>query len=523
MNNHPLPSQSQVVTYLRDSGHEDQELSVEQQERAIRAWCEENGLLLTRIFIDAAAPGSSTIGRDAFQEMIAHFHHPDCREAGIILWKYNRFARDIDDAQYYKADLRRRGFVIHSMNDSVPTGLDGRLFESAIDWMNARYLEDLRADTKRGLHHIMDQHRAIGGTPPRGFKREPVTIGSRRDGRPHIVHRWAPDPQLIETVRLAFSMRAAGRSYREIQQATGLYKNKNCWPTFFRNRIYIGEMAFGGRLIEDYCEPIVDRATWNAVQAYNQVNWRNDMQETHNHPRRANSRFLLSGLAVCKECGSPLNGDTATAKGKYRYDYYTCSNRNRRGECQAGKIPRMALEKSVLDSLVNYILEPQHVQELTVEVLDNAEAAAQGAERQRAELAKQLSAIRRKIGNLVDVIAEKGKPARALVERVDKLEREETRLKADLERLKPSNPRMRSAEEIQELAETIRVLDPTEDSDQLRVILSGMIDRVDVKRDGQKVSGVIWYYSPVVAIDLCPRRDAIHSHNFSFQLTLQPA
>jgi DNA invertase Pin-like site-specific DNA recombinase len=63
-----------VVAYLRDSGHEDQELSVEQQEAAIRAWCDDQQLILTRLFIDAAAPGSSTGGRGQFLEMISYFH-----------------------------------------------------------------------------------------------------------------------------------------------------------------------------------------------------------------------------------------------------------------------------------------------------------------------------------------------------------------------------------------------------------------------------------------------------------------
>ena len=64
----------------------------------------------------------------------------------MILWRYSRFSRDIDDAQLYKADLRRRGYTIHSMKDIVPDGIDGRFFESAIDWMNARFLEDMSED-----------------------------------------------------------------------------------------------------------------------------------------------------------------------------------------------------------------------------------------------------------------------------------------------------------------------------------------------------------------------------------------
>jgi site-specific DNA recombinase len=96
----PFSSGAHVVAYLRDSGHEDQEASVDQQEAQIREFCLANGLILTTIYADAAAPGSSTIGRDRFLEMIHHFRSPDCKDSGVIVWKFNRFARDIDDAQF---------------------------------------------------------------------------------------------------------------------------------------------------------------------------------------------------------------------------------------------------------------------------------------------------------------------------------------------------------------------------------------------------------------------------------------
>ncbi|MEW6650476.1 MAG: recombinase family protein, partial [Chloroflexota bacterium] len=409
--NIPFESGARVAAYLRDSGHEEQELSVEQQEAALRAWCKTHDLRLAQVFIDAAAPGSTTVGRDAFREMIAHFHASDCREEGIILWKYNRFARDIDDAQFYRADLRRRGYIIHSLNDSVPAGLDGRFFEAAIDWMNARYLDDLSVDVKRGLHHIMQMHGALGGTPPRGFKRQAVEIGVHRDGRPRIVSRWAVDADLVERVRLAFEMRAAGASLRQIQRETQLYENINGWSGFFRNRLYIGEMVFGGRVYPDYCEPIVSREIWEAVQKRNRRKLSQtmdaDMRKTH--PRRSASRYMLSGLLVCGECGAPMNAALSTVhkqKRSYRYSYYGCSRAGRTKKCNAGRIPRLLIEKAVLDNLADYILEPRHVQLLMDELNHDQNTNQQILSQQRKKVLRQITAVRRKIDNLVDALAD---------------------------------------------------------------------------------------------------------------------
>ena len=104
-----FPPKSRLAAYLRDSGGADQDLSTEQQDTHIRKWCLEHGYVLSEVFRDSARSGSSTVGRDAFDRMITHFRSPDCTEAGIIVWKYDRISRDFDDSAFFKADIRRRG------------------------------------------------------------------------------------------------------------------------------------------------------------------------------------------------------------------------------------------------------------------------------------------------------------------------------------------------------------------------------------------------------------------------------
>lgn len=209
----PFAPGSSVTAYLRDSGGDDQDLSIDQQEAAVRAWCADNGLILAQIFRDEHISGSSTDNRPGFDALMRHFRSKDpIPEVGLIIWKFSRFARNLNDAQFYKADLRRRGFTIHSMQDNIPTGLDGHFFEAAIDWMNARFLKDLSEDVRRGLHHNVKQFGAVPGVPPRGFKRELITVGARLDGRPHQVSRWVPDPEWWQRCRTAWELRAGGAS-----------------------------------------------------------------------------------------------------------------------------------------------------------------------------------------------------------------------------------------------------------------------------------------------------------------------
>ena len=110
---------------------------------------------------------------------------------------------------------------------------------------------------------------ALSRIPPRGFKREIFEIGKRRDDRPHKVARWVPDPESWETAKLAWEMRSAGASYREINNVTHLYILVSGYRAFFENRLYLGEMVFADKVIKDYVPAMIDQRTWNLAQGYN--------------------------------------------------------------------------------------------------------------------------------------------------------------------------------------------------------------------------------------------------------------
>ena len=57
------------------------------------------------------------------------------------------------------------------------------------------------------------------GIPPRGYMAVKVVIGEKRDGVLRIVSKWEPDQILSEYVKIAWQMRAQGKSYREITDA----------------------------------------------------------------------------------------------------------------------------------------------------------------------------------------------------------------------------------------------------------------------------------------------------------------
>lgn len=499
----PFPPGSSIAAYLRDSGGDEQDLSVSQQREQVTSWCAENRLFLTHVFQDIAQPGSSIVGRVGFQQMIHHFHQPDIHERGVILWKFSRFSRDIDDAQYYRADLRRRGYIIHSLNDNIPDSTDGRIYEALIDWMNNKFLEDLSTDVKRGLRHMVTQYGAMPGVPPRGFMRQQVAMGSRRDGSPHTACRWVPDSTLVPVIQQAWHMRAAGFSIRQIHEATRLFTSRNSYPTFFRNRLYLGELVYGDLTIPDYCEPLISLGEWDAVQALNRENSveNSPMRRTGtSHPRRARSSYLLSGILFCALCGAPMSGKTVTFQGKKKMTYYECTRAHRRMDCEARRVPARVIDDLVMQSLRAYVLDPENISAHDREEARASAGTVDQVAQQRQQATASLASLRRRIDNLADRIFQEEDSPRALISKLKEMETRETELSAQLLRLEAiergENTNIRSTDEAGEFAAHVNDLLENGDVETRRFVLKALTSRITVERAGDRVRGEIIYWNP---------------------------
>ena len=495
----PFPPQSLVTAYLRDSGGDAQDLSVIQQEAEIKKWCGENQLILNQIFTDEALPGSSTVGRAGFLAMITHFSN-GAQERGIIVWKYSRFAREIDDAQFYKADLRRKGYVIHSLNENLPEGLDGRLFEAAIDWMNARFLQDLSEDVKRGLHHNVKTHGAIGGTPPRGFRRgEPIHLGTRRNGQPHIVHRWEPDPELVPLVKRAFRMRINGASYPEIEKETGLYRSKTGWHHFFSNPIYKGELHYGHQVIPDYCEAIVDPQTWEAVQKMNTNPLLEKGVNPGVHPRAKNSDYILTGLLTCALCGAPMTGESIHNKKKKAINRYYKCQRYGHG-CQARRLPKEYAELVILDEVTRQILSVENITALRDEAAKTANTQVTELRAKLDLLQDERTKLRLQIDRLTDSLANMGSSP-AVTQKLKQKELDQVELVLQIDETEKELERLTNLptdKQIQDLAAKLQFVLSTSDRPSLRRWLRELVHHIEASMvlDQKKITGIIYYYDP---------------------------
>lgn len=371
------------------------------QRRAIEEYAREHSLHLARVFVDEARSGG-TDQREQFQLMmqLAHQDPPPC--STILVWSWSRFARDQDDAHYWKASLRRHGVDIRDISGEtpdVPTGFE-YVLESLIHWKDAQKLVELSRAIRRGQQTLVKLgYVPSGGQPPRGFRVE--FEEQEIEGRKRTLRHWAPDPDTWPSVERAWQMRLHGRSYKDIWREVGLYRTPNCFSTFFNNPIYKGELRYGESLIE--VPAVVTPEEWN------QVNKDRAQRRGGAYPRRQGSRFLLSGLLTCARCGSTLIGDRGwTGKRtdgyvRARWACYLCPKKKRR-ECDLPRLKAELLEEALIDALFDDILTEDNLIAQWARIEEQRDAQRPSLEAQLRVLRSNAAKSDRSIGKLLDAI-----------------------------------------------------------------------------------------------------------------------
>ena len=361
-----LPVGSKVWVYLRHSPGDTQ--NIDSQQSGMRSWCAESGWLVEKEFIDAGIEGSKE-QREQFQEMMALARQEPRAADGIVVWSFSRFARDLQDAQFYKAWLRKMGYTIISKIDDIPDSEIAPIIESMVDWKNQRFLDDLSFDTKRGLLYLVERGYWPGSIPPIGYRVEQEEIGRRNNGDTRYGNRLVKDDEVSDRVALAWKMKLQDNaSYRVIHQATRLFVNIHNYGYFFDNMLYTGILEYGGkRYPNDWEQGTRFCETYVTLEEFYQVQ-QNRQRRTIDvvPPRSLSSPYLLTGILHCAYCDT--QGIPSTMAGAKQWEntehrYYRCQSRGsgRSPDCKTPHVACWKIDDMVLGTLREMVLTPDYI------------------------------------------------------------------------------------------------------------------------------------------------------------------
>lgn len=331
-----------AAIYLRVSSPRQKDgVSLGDQESICRDYAARAGWSVAAVYTEAgrSAFTERMEKRAAFQQMLV-----DARARSfdvVLVYKMNRFARKVLIQYQAAAELERCRVQIASATEPIDRktasgrltfGMLAVIAEAQSDQLSEK-MRDTRAAEARAGRHV--------GPTPTGYDRAGAALVANSDAA---------------AVRLAFERYATRReSYTTIADAlnaagytTGAGRpfSKFQVEEMLKNPIYVGRVRCDGREYAGAHEPLVDDATWAAVQA--EIARRGG----GNHGQRAASQpAMLSGLARCSNCGAPMWYMPLRGRG---VSYYVCSGRATRARavrCNLGFVQARAAEAHVIDSL----------------------------------------------------------------------------------------------------------------------------------------------------------------------------
>ena len=449
---------------------------------AIERYCVDHGLVLDRMWGKPATSGSVITSTREFGDFVAAMEErPEAerRQRGIVVWKLNRLGRDQVESDYYTAHLRRLGYAVISVADPATQSDIQPVLEAFIRWKDQKLLEDISADVKRTMAWLRQDGYSTGGRPPKGFiavHEENRSKPRKYDGSKRVNARWVRGGPDENATMVAWQMKVAGASDREIHAATHLLKDTHCYHDMWRRPCY----AAAG---------YVEQADWQQVQQ--------EMDErsyAKQHPRRLGSAYLLSGLLFCT-CGRAMTGwSEPRGHGEKRTDtyhpsadafsYYRCMTAKRGEGCaMTARVRAEVIDRAVLQAVTDELLTDGHLAGLRERLEGELGTASQNAHHELAMLRDRLAKVRKSIANLTSAI-EDGADAKPLIASLRERSHEETVLRdqiADAEtREREYDPTIIDDKSWQELVDWARTGLASGDTRQRRRIIESIVRRIDL-------------------------------------------
>lgn len=160
-----------AVIYARYSDKSQTEDSIEGQLKECYDYAKRNGYNVIEEYIDRALTGTSD-NRLNFQRMIEDSYRKHFQL--ILVYQFDRFARNRLDSAIYKEILRKNGVRLLSARENISDDASGILMESVLEGMAEYYSAELGQKITRGMDLNGEKGFSTGGNIALGYKTERI-------------------------------------------------------------------------------------------------------------------------------------------------------------------------------------------------------------------------------------------------------------------------------------------------------------------------------------------------------------
>lgn len=420
--------------------------SIEVQVEKCSEWCHQNGIPILGVFADMAVSGMKD-SRPQYDLMMRQLRQ-DMADM-VVIYDQSRMFRKMTAWFSFRDELAALGVSVVSVTQPL-IGKDLRdptnfLTEGSTALFNQIWALQTRQKVIEKMRYMARNGQHTGGTPPLGY----CVV----DGKLAVCE---PEAAIVRRI---FQEYADGMTYRNIiaglnqdgmTTRSGKPFGTNSLHDLLKNKKYIGILVYGKTPrsvagtrnshgqnpddiieIEDAIPAIVDRNVWEKVREKMERNKRSQAG------RPATVRnYPLKGKVFCGECGAALIY-TGSKNSNARYHYYSCSGKQRHGNCELMPIRMETLEHAVAEAVRKIVEDPKKTKQLVQIMRDEKSKLQTGCADQLQALLLKQREINRQLEHATDAILS-GLSSRTLLDKINDLEQEKEAISRSISALKRS-------------------------------------------------------------------------------------
>ena len=305
-----------AIIYCRVSTKEQSEqgFSLKSQEKECCKFAENNNYEVDNVFIEKGE-SAKTQDRTELQKLIKYAVENRKSLSALIIWKYDRLARNLGDQTELFKHFSSLKIRVLSATENNEENASGKLMRNIFGSF-AQYENDIKSErTIGGMKRAVEEGRWAW--------RAPVGYKNTRDN--------LNKPFLVPTDESKFIVEAFKLAEKGLYKQTEIVSklrakgfkgvNKNNLNRILRNEVYAGliKVSWFPDVKDAIHKPLVSKGTYFKVQLILDGKKPTITSRERNHPD-----FPLRNFIRCPKCEQKLTGGWSTGKMGVRYAYYHC-------------------------------------------------------------------------------------------------------------------------------------------------------------------------------------------------------
>ncbi len=305
-----------AIIYTRVSTDEQAKhgFSLTKQELECKTFATRNSYEILKIFKEEGVSAKTT-NRPQLQNLIRYCIENKKSIDSIIVWRFDRFTRKLEDQIALFGKLQKYGIKVISATENNEENATGNLMRNIIGSF-AQYENDVKSErVKAGMEQAFLEGNWLWKAP----------IGYKMINKKLYI-----DDTKGTHIKKIFEDFATGL-YRQTDLLAYLRENDikisaNTLCDLLRKPVYYGYLVnekYSDKPIKGNFKPLIDEHTFYTVQAI--LNGNKAQAVPH---LRQNPMFPLKQFITCPYCNQPLTGDTPHGRKGQKYYYYRCYNKD---------------------------------------------------------------------------------------------------------------------------------------------------------------------------------------------------